>query len=109
MKRCIVAAGFQSGKAHISARTITKPSLALEKGKKNKKKVKWNARNNNQSQSSEKIIQKLNHVNSLLLAIEAVCLMTGFGFLLVIATTPMLGEREVRKQFLLHGIQNNCS
>ena len=61
----------------------------------------------NQSRSSENLIQKLDNANSLLLAIDAVCLMT--GFLLVVATTPMMGDREVRKQFLLHDIQNNYS
>ena len=48
MKRHNVTVGFQSGKAYISTGTMNKPSLALEKGKKNQKKVKWNARNNNQ-------------------------------------------------------------
>ena len=64
MKRHNVTAGFQSDKAHISVSTITKPFLALKKGK-TQKKVKWNARNNNQSRSSENLIQKLDNANCL--------------------------------------------
>jgi len=37
IKRHNVTAGFQSDKAHISVSTITKPFLALKKGKTQKK------------------------------------------------------------------------